>query len=277
VNWEEVAPLLDDAVAKEAEDPATSVLGATAAATARAAWMLARRYTLVTTNVPYLTGKSMAQGLAQFCERVFPLSKGDLAAVFLERSRDLADPTGGSLALVTTQNWLSLSSYRRLRESLLSRHDWNMLARLGPGAFGAISGEVVQPILTVHSNATARDQLVAIDCYGRSGALAKETCLIADELLLLSRAKQLSHPDARIVLGDLGKARLLSEYASSYAGIQSGDYSRFGRFFWEMPHLLPGWEFQQSTVATTRPYGGREHCFLWEDGKGAFYRFVVNG
>lgn len=42
--------------------------------------------------------------------------------------------------IVMPQNWLFLTSYKKQRESLLRRTQWNLLARLGPGAFKTISG-----------------------------------------------------------------------------------------------------------------------------------------
>ena len=55
VAWDEIAPLLGRATASDGADPSTRVLGADAAAVARAADLLSRRYTVITTNVPYLT------------------------------------------------------------------------------------------------------------------------------------------------------------------------------------------------------------------------------
>ena len=45
---------------------------------ARAAQLLSDRYTLVATNVPYLKRGNQAQKLRAFCDRHYPLSKGDL-------------------------------------------------------------------------------------------------------------------------------------------------------------------------------------------------------
>lgn len=271
-DWKEVAPVF--AQFRDDSQRALGVLGSTASEIARAADLLSQSYVLVITNVPYLTMKSMSPPLAAFCSKRFPRSKGDLATVVLERARDLTRH-GGSFALVTTQNWLSLSSYRRLREALLSDQNWNLLARLGVGAFGAISGEVVQPVLTVHSNDKPRSAFLGIDCVSGLRPEGKAACLISEPGIWLSCAQQLANPDARIVFGEAGGAfTLLSRFATAYAGIQSGDYARFGRYFWELPKLLPGWEYQQSTVSVTMPYGGREHIFLWEAGKGAYYRFV---
>ena len=274
VDWDDIAPLLTKALTKEADDPATAVLGANAAGIARAADYLSRHYTLVATNVPYLSSKAMASLLGDFCATTFPRSKADLAVVMLERTRDLT-VVGGAYALVTTQNWLSLSSYRRLRVELLSSQSWRLLALLGPGAFSGVTGEVVQPVLTIHSNEQTGSRFLALDCADCGGVEAKASCLGTGVGRLLRAEEQLSNPDARVVLGEQAASPRLSEFAKAYAGIQSGDYARFGRCFWELPCLFEGWEFQQSTVPSNHPYGGREHVFLWEQGTGSFYKFVA--
>ena len=113
---------------------------------ARAAKLLSDRYTLVITNVPYLKRGKQAQQLHAFCERHYPLAKGDLATVFLQRCLRLC-ATGGTASLVLPQNWLFLSTYKKFREKLLKSETWRLLARLGVGAFETVTGEVVNAIL----------------------------------------------------------------------------------------------------------------------------------
>ena len=85
---------------------------------ARAAQLLADRYTLVITNVPYLARGKQGQALRVFCERNYPRSKNDLATAFLERCLHMC-AEGGTASLVLPQNWLFLTSYRTLRQQLL--------------------------------------------------------------------------------------------------------------------------------------------------------------
>ena len=118
----------------------------TAQGMARAAELLTGRYTLVITNVPYLARGQQGKTLRSFCERRYSAAKNDLATVFLERCLDLCGK-GGTASLVLPQNWLFLTSYRKLREKLLKTEMWHLLARLGPGAFETISGEVVKATL----------------------------------------------------------------------------------------------------------------------------------
>ena len=101
---------------------------------ARAAELLADRYHLVITNVPYLARRKQDEPLRAFCKRHYGAAKNDLATVFLERCLTLCEG-GGAASLVLPQNWLFLSSYGKLREKLLKEETWNLLARLGPKAF----------------------------------------------------------------------------------------------------------------------------------------------
>lgn len=58
------------------------------------------------------------------------------------------------------QNWLFLSGYKKQREQLLRYATWNLLVRLGAGAFETITGEVVNAILISITHAKpADDQL----------------------------------------------------------------------------------------------------------------------
>ena len=116
VDYAQVAPVLEKALTKEreSEDPVAAVFGAAVEEVASAAQLLAGKYTLVATNVPYLGRGKQDDVLKEFCEIRYPDAKADLATVFLERCREFV--TGkGTYALVTPQNWLFLTSYKKFR------------------------------------------------------------------------------------------------------------------------------------------------------------------
>jgi hypothetical protein len=96
----------------------------------------------------------------------------------------------------------------------------------------------------------------------------KARLLKACDLCAVEQTARIKNPNSRVTLQEMESGQLLERYATSLAGIQSGDYPRFGRCFWEMPYLMQGWEFQQSTVSTITEYRGHEHIVLWENGKG---------
>ena len=145
VHPQELTTFLEEALKQETTNEQREIVVA-AKGLARAANLLSRHYHWVITNVPYLTRGKQDKKLRTFCEQNYPAAKNDLATVFLERCLKLC-AEGGTTSLVMPQNWLFLTSYRKLREKLLKTETWNLLARLGPGAFETISGEVVKAIL----------------------------------------------------------------------------------------------------------------------------------
>lgn len=269
VDYEKVAPLLERLLTREG-DPETQLAGWAAAGIARAASLLSRTYTLVSTNVPYLSSVKQNNALKEFCQRHHPSAKADLATVMLQRARELAD-SSGAVALVTPQAWFFLGSYEQLRRELLTSVRWLMTARLGPGAFSTIGGEVVSVVLLVLSveNPIPSNGFVALD-VSESGSLeGKAEGLRLGTSTSLLQADQLVNPDARIVLDLLADSPLLAQVADSYWGLGSGDNPRFVRCFWELPQIAGGWIRQLGSVRVTTEFGGREHIVLWEDGKGA--------
>ncbi len=274
-RFEEVEGLLDKALGSEKtqDDPVAAVFGDTAKGVTRAAKLLKDKYHVVITNVPYLARGKQDDTLRSYIERVYPLGKADLATAFVERSRSFCQ-RGGSYALVTPQNWLFLGSYRGLRELFLKTQGWNMVGRLGTGAFETISGEVVNVVLLAITNShPSRDHHMAgISVSEMKTPIEKEKGLLEEEVKVLEQTKQSANPDSRLSLEELGSAKLLEDYSTSLQGIATGDYPRFGRYFWELFSLSEDWEFQQSTVDTTLLYAGKQNIVFWESNSGAIAR-----
>ena len=149
-GFDSVRALLAAALEQERTTDEQTERAVAAQGMAHAAELLAGRYHGVITNVPYLARGKQGEGLRAFCERHYPDARNDLATVFLERCLELC-AEGGTAGLVLPQNWLFLGSYRKLREKLLKAETWRLLARLGPGAFETISGEVVKATLLILS------------------------------------------------------------------------------------------------------------------------------
>ena len=178
-DYHELQPLLEKAMAQESKDDSAYEMAVTARGLAKAAEILAGQFTLVATNVPYLGRGKQDELLQDYCNRVHPDGKADLATCFVERSLNFCAESG-STALVTPQNWLFLTSYRKLREKLLRRHTWNFVARLGNGAFETIGGHVVNvSFIQVATGIPSRDSLLAgIDASGAPTPAAKRAVLM---------------------------------------------------------------------------------------------------
>ena len=207
----------------------------TAHGMARAAELLTGQYTLVITNVPYLARSKQGERLRAFCELQYPAAKNDLATVFLERCLDLC-MEGGTASLVLPQNWLFLIGYRKLREKLLKAKTWHLLARLGPGAFETISGEVVKATLLALSrckpSTAVPGTMYGLDVSESRTAGEKAAQLSEAEVKGVEQARQLENPDARITLEEGSGLPTLDSFAECFAGVLNGDSPRFQKRFW---------------------------------------------
>ena len=108
----------------------------------QAAEPLSKQYWVTVTNPPYMGSNGMNDDLSKYVKKVYPDSKSDLFAVFIERCSALCQ-NGGYQAMITQHAWMFLSSYENLRGKLQNMDVVNM-AHLGPRAFEEIGGEVVQ-------------------------------------------------------------------------------------------------------------------------------------
>jgi hypothetical protein len=273
-EWEEVAPLLAKAASEERGNYAITVLECDAAEVASAAKLLSSRYTLVVTNVPYLESRSQSLILREYLTRHFNTARYDLAAAFVLRCLDLANP-GGGVATVSPQNLLLLKSYDRFRRRLIEQMTWLTVCWLGAGAFGGISGEVVNVALSLYSVAVPEKNHVirGLD-LSRLAFTDKAVGMREGSLLSVSQAVVSHMPDSRFSFVESVGNDLLEEYAYGLAGIMTGDSPRFVRYFWEVMPVGIAWQYFQSTVARGQAYGGRESVIFWDNGEGGdFFRF----
>ncbi|MCU0772109.1 MAG: BREX-1 system adenine-specific DNA-methyltransferase PglX [Verrucomicrobia bacterium] len=266
-SFAEIQPLLAKAILSEKtkRNDDLNEIGVTAKGMAEAAELLGGQFHLVATNVPYLGRGNQSETLQNFCKHFADDAKADLATVFILRCLAFC-ASEHTTALVTPQNWLFLASYKKLRERLLNSVTWDFVARLGPGAFETISGEVVNVgLFSFTQRPLSKDhRLMGCDVTSVSTVPEKVEGLRRGKCLDPLQCAQLANPDARILFEETEKGVLLSEYASSYLGLGTGDYSRFGKCFWEFDPIIDEWSFQQGSVMETLAYGGREHVAFWD-------------
>ena len=243
---------------------------------AHAAELLAGSYHLVITNVPYIARGKQGETLRDFCKKQYPAAKNDLATVFLERCLELC-AEGGTASLVLPQNWLFLKSYRKLRERLLMGETWHLLARLGPGAFETISGEVVKAILLTLSRDNSRQHrgrrfseetrpgmMYGLDVSEWKSAGEKAVGLTEAAFEVTEQARQLTNPDARVALEQAEVCRLLNEYCYSHEGLTTGDLDRFIRRFIEV-EVADNWRPYIQNATVTIHYDGRTDVVYWRN------------
>ncbi len=281
-DFHELQPLLEKALAQEAKDDTAHEMAVTARGLAKAAEILAGQFTLVATNVPYLGRAKQDVVLMDYCERVHPEAKADLATCFVERSIQFCAPRG-STALVTPHGWLYLDRYEPLRTTTLQTRSWCFAARLGPRAFETIGGEVVNVSLVSFTSAkpNAKSSLLGLDVSAAKSATEKALGLLSETAILQNQFRQLANPDARLVLGRSDehekKTELLSKFAYCYQGLRTGDSNRFIRCFWESVTFGDDWEFfQTSSDGDEGELAGLSFSIFWQRGLGQLAAYAAD-
>jgi hypothetical protein len=235
-NFEKIRGLLSSALATEQSERAE--LAVVAQGIAKAASILARRYTLVATNVPYLKRGKQSQSQQEHSERFHDDAKGNLACTFVDRCLRIASP-GGTIAVVSINEMLFLGTYNHLRKRLLRDYEWAVAARLGAGAFETISGEVVNVcLLGITASKPNERRFLGFDLSNEDSPAKKAASLVMCEARLFEQEAQRKNPDGRVVIGSLEpSARLLSEFATPGKGSTTGDSPHYHRSFWELPRI----------------------------------------
>ena len=93
----------------------------------------------------------MNPAVKDFAKAAFPDSKADLFAMFIERGFDWCKLSGFN-SMVTMQSWMFLSSYERMRETLLSQRTLSCMVHMGNGVMGIAFGTAATIFLNKHIN-----------------------------------------------------------------------------------------------------------------------------
>jgi hypothetical protein len=269
-SFHELHPLLEKALAQEAQDDTAHEMTVTARGLTKAAEILASLFTLVATNVPYLMKAKQCSELRSFCASYTKDASADLATVFLDRCAEFCAP-GGTHATVTPQNWLFLKTYSKFRTRLLKNSRFCHVTAVGSGATATASWDVLRALVIVSIGASLDGDVTGIETEAVHEA-QRSSELKSNPLICVSANRLRQNPDSRIALtaasGVSSELPRLSAYAECLAGIMNGDSPKFIRNFWELSQKTDLWAFLQSTVSQGTPVGGLKNVILFDETNG---------
>lgn len=175
-------------------------------------------------------------------------SKSDLFAAFIERCTDFAQ-RGGAAAMITMQSWMFLSSFEKLRSSLLRHQQISSMLHLGTRAFDSIGGEVVSSTAFVLANDPGRRAgsfVRLVDGNSEAEKSAALTSALATQTREVAYYRASSSdfgtvPGSPITYWLSEKMRRvfadsanIGEHFDAIAGISTGDNGRFFRYWYEV-------------------------------------------
>ncbi len=260
------------------------LLGSEAHAGFRLMELLSRRYDVVAANPPFMGKGNMSSTLNAYCQSQFANSFYDTCMVFIERVRGLIHQSGVA-GVVTQQTLLNLPAYDELRRDLLDSAPLHLIVQLGTGAFEAISGAKVNPILMVYgcgnvgSSTTVFIRLVNSDAKARDLRLACQSSMNPDVVFHRAQKEFLQLPRFMVlftlpddVLKTLRGGKL-GDCGRTYSGLLSGDNERLLRQQWETPVGSPECRFRPYAKGGPfcRWFGNLDQSVRWDATAHAFF------
>ena len=288
VPWDELMRALDDLFSRKQTDSYTEA-AVVAHGLARAAKMLAMRFTLVSTNVPYLGRGKQHERIATYCEN-FADAKADLSTVFCRRALQWVGDDG-TLVFVGPQNWLFLKTYEAMRKRLLRDHNWNFVVQLGKNAFHDMNWWAATTSLVGISGeqAESSSSLLGFDVGGATDPDQKARVLRGEDALIehhdkkqrrrafegsrivgplrLEQSRQFRNPNYCLVITEdaASNVPLLEKLAYCYQGTSTGDNLRFVLGFWEVTSSDDRWQKLEAVPKQTCHYAGKENVVDWKN------------
>ncbi|OZI05704.1 SAM-dependent methyltransferase [Siphonobacter sp. BAB-5385] len=96
--------------------------------------LLSTKYDVVVTNPPYISSSRMEGSLKQYVEKTWPETKSDLFATFILRCLEFCKEDGFT-GYMTPFVWMFISSYEKLRSTLINKHVVHSLIQLEYSGF----------------------------------------------------------------------------------------------------------------------------------------------
>lgn len=263
---------------------------------------LTEKYHALVMNPPYMGAGSMNEVLSKYVKKNYEEGKADLFSTFMMLSIDRL-VANGKYGMINMQSWMFLSSFEKLRNTLLNNFHIENMLHLGPRTFDELSGEVVQNtafVIAKHKSDEGGVYFRLVDgknCTDKKDmflrALREHTSKVYYQNVFQSNFEKIPgcpvgywvSPDIlRIFTSNLA----LSAVASPCVGLQTADNARFLRLWFEVSRSRIGFGFENAALAARsglkwfnhnkgggfrRWYGNQDYVINWENDGKELYNF----
>ncbi len=258
--------------------------------------VLSKKYDVVVTNPPYMGGSGMDSELSKFVKDNYPDTKSDMSTCFMEKAFKMCNKTGFS-SMINIPVWMFISSYKSLRNTIISKKTCVNMVHPGRGIFGSDFGTTSFVIQNQHYR-----NYVGTYCklYQKQGSVDS---IDEKERVFLSRKNRYyvkqeifdkipGSPIAYWVSENFVRAFIefsnFNNLTECAAGVSSGNNDKYLRLWFEVDyseiafHCKSNKEFQESTFLYApcnkggfyrKWYGNNEYVARWKK----FEEFHRNG
>lgn len=255
---------------------------------------LSRRFICVVANPPYMGSSSFNPFMSKWVKRNYPDVKSDLCTCFIERGFNLVEDKGYA-AMVTMQSWMFLGSFEKMRAKVIDNKTIVSMAHLGPRAFDAIGGEVVNVTADVIYNQHSAVEGAYVRLVDINGSEAKRLKLLEAiqnpdcgwfyrrdaETFKQIPGTPIAYWASDGLINSFENGKRLGDITDTHLGMATCDNERFLRLWWEvgkkkraLPEEYPytftdvSWAPYNKGGIFRKWYGNDEYVVNWSgDGK----------
>lgn len=202
--------------------------------------VMAGKYWVVSTNPPYMGISNGNEKLNIYVKKVYPDSRTDMFAVFIEKCQKLLRENGLQ-AMITQHSWMFLASFEKLRIKIQAVDIVNMV-HLGARAFEEIGGEVVQTTsFTLQNNQIHHYRAIYCRLIEPNTQRGKEDMFLAEENRFICAQEIYKKIDGSPVsywitrnILKLFEMEHIDSHSKACIGMRTGNNDRFLRLWFEV-------------------------------------------
>lgn len=241
---------------------------------------LTEQYDVLVMNPPYMGGGNMNVVLSKYVKDNYEEVKADLFSVFMALAIERLK-VHGRYGMINMQSWMFLSSFEKLRKTLLDNYHIENMLHLGPRTFDELSGEVVQNTAFVVAKHSSNQG-------GTYFRLVDGKCCADKERMFLYFSEQ----DAKVYYPNIPQTNFekipgcpigywvseatakmftdfnkLSLYLPPKAGLTTGDNERYLRLWFEVDKekRFTKWINHTKGGSYRKWFGNNEYVINWEN------------
>lgn len=225
------------------------------------------------TNPPFMGKRDMDTCLKNYLISMWPTCKGDLCFSFMEKMLQSLRP-GDYVATVSQNGWMSLSSLKALRKTILNDYHIKYCVDMGSDAFYAINGEKTNIVLTLFSKessgASVFFNLRTLSHQEKERILSDASLLekyafLTDQQVFFENASyELSYE----LVGAFSSLNLLpkySQFGKPMQGTSTGDNENYVKHLWDIGTSNPDWKLVSKGGGYSKWQGLNYYKVLWGD------------
>ena len=233
--------------------------------------VLSQKYDVVVTNPPYRGVADIAPQLQEFVKKHYPNSCSDLSTVFMEHCIDMTKAQG-YVAMINIPVWMSLVSYKELREGLLNTSTIINMLHLGRGMFGSDFGTTA----FVLSNGSMPEYISTYKKFFIKQAAveseeAKRKLFFGGTKDYHTKQEVYRHLPNSIIAywatqsfaNAFETGEKINSFAVVFEGLKTRDKDRFLRMWYEVANAK--WKPYAKGGAFRKWYGNNEYVVNWGD------------